>query len=44
VAKLVGDIGWQWSFSVTIAPALVLVGLAMLGLDNFKSGQKVEDI
>jgi MFS family permease len=44
VAHLVGMIGWQWSFTAVIAPALFVVGLAMLGLDNFKSGQAVQDI
>jgi MFS family permease len=44
VAHLVGLIGWQWSFTAVIAPALFVVGLAILGLDNFKSGQTVEDL
>jgi MFS family permease len=44
VAHLVGMIGWQWSFTAVVAPALFVVGLAMLGLDNFKSGRAVEDI
>ena len=37
-------IGWQWSFTAVVAPALFLVGIAMLGLDNFKSGQAIDDI
>ena len=32
------------SFTAVIAPALFVVGLAILGLDNFKSGQTVEDL
>jgi putative MFS transporter len=44
VAHLVGLIGWQWSFTALVAPALFVAGLAVVGLDNFKSGQAVQDI
>jgi MFS family permease len=44
VTHLVAAIGWQWAFSVSVAPALLLCGLAVFGLDNFKSGAKVADI
>jgi MFS family permease len=44
VARVVGAIGWQWAFSVVVAPTLLLCGVAMLGLTNIKSGQAVEDV
>ena len=44
VAHLVGVTGWQQAFSTVIPPALLLCGLAMLGLDNFASGRMVEDV
>lgn len=44
VARLVGVLGWQWAFSVAIAPTLVLCGLSVLGLENIRSGQTIEDI
>jgi MFS family permease len=44
VAHVVGAIGWQWAFSTVVAPLLLLCGLAVFGLDNFRSGRIVEDI
>ncbi len=44
VARLVDAAGWRMAFSVSIAPSLLLCGLATLGLANLKSGQTVEDV
>lgn len=43
VAALIGAFGWQVAFSIFVAPCLVLVGVAVFGLDDLASGQAIED-
>lgn len=43
VAYGVRSIGWQWAFSVTAAPCLVLCGILMLGLENKMSNTDLEE-
>ncbi|NBW88976.1 MAG: hypothetical protein EBR51_03540 [Gammaproteobacteria bacterium] len=42
VPQFVASIGWQWSFSVLIAPLLVVAAAAALMLPNLRSGQDVD--
>lgn len=44
VAQAVGAVGWQWAFTLAVAPSLVIGGLAILALPNIRSGLDVEDI
>lgn len=44
VAMAVGAVGWQWAFTLAVAPSLVVGGLAILALPNIRSGLDVEDI
>ena len=44
VGGLVGLIGWQWSFTVTVIPSLLLTGLSTLMQVNVRSGERLEDI
>lgn len=38
VAKVVGALGWQWGFTLAVAPALLLAGVLACALDNIPSG------
>ena len=44
VGALVGRIGWQWAFTVTVIPSLLLTGLSTLMQVNVRSGERLEDI
>ena len=44
VGALVGRIGWQWAFTVTVLPSLLLTGLSTLMQINVRSGERLEDI
>ncbi len=44
VAQLVGWVGGQWAFSAAIPVTRLLCGLAVLGLDNVRSGQAIADV
>ncbi len=44
VAALIESVGWQWAFTISVAPSLVLSGLAILLQDNAQSGQDVDAI
>jgi MFS family permease len=44
VARGVEAVGWEWTFSLTAAPCLVLSGLFMLGLQNRKSNTGLDEI
>lgn len=44
VGALVGLIGWQWAFTVTVLPSLLLTGLSTLMQVNVRSGERLEDI
>ena len=44
VGALVGIIGWQWAFTVTVLPSLLLTGLSTLMQINVRSGERLEDI
>ncbi len=43
VAELVGDRGWQFAFTITVVPSLILAGLFTLFLPNLRSGTSLED-
>ncbi len=44
VGALVGVIGWQWAFTVTVVPSLLLTGFSTLMQVNVRSGERLEDI
>lgn len=44
VGALVGIIGWQWAFTVTVIPSLLLTGFSTLMQINVRSGERLEDI
>ncbi len=44
VPLVVAAKGWQWTFTWTIAPLLVVSALAALVLPNIRSGSEVEDV
>jgi MFS family permease len=44
VARLVETLGWQWTFTVAVVPALVAVGILMLALRNLRSGLGVDEL
>ncbi len=44
VGALAGLIGWQWAFTVTVLPSLLLTGLSTLMQVNVRSGERLEDI
>lgn len=43
VPLAVGSIGWQWSFSLMIAPLLLVAALAALTLPRIVSGRDVDE-
>jgi MFS family permease len=43
VPLIVAALGWQWAFTVAIAPLLVVSALAALVLPNIRSGTDIED-
>ena len=44
VGALIGRIGWQWAFTVTVVPSLLLTGFSTLMQVNVRSGERLEDI
>ncbi len=44
VAKAIETFGWQWAFTAAVFPSLVIAGLAILGLENIRSGLDVDEI
>jgi len=44
VPLAVGSIGWQWSFSLMIAPLLLVAALAALTLPRIVSGRDVDEV
>ncbi len=44
VAKIVALVGWQWAFTIAVVPSLFICGLALLGLDNIRSGLDLDEI
>ena len=44
VAQLVGVLGWQWTFTVCVVPSLALSGLALLFLENTRSGLDLDQL
>jgi len=42
VAYSVSIGGWQWGFTLTVAPALLLAGIVIRALDNIPSGRALE--
>ena len=43
VAELVGARGWEFAFTITVVPSLILAGLFTLFLPNLRSGTSLED-
>jgi MFS family permease len=43
VPLIVGSVGWQWAFTIAIAPLLVLAAVAALVLPNLQSGIDIAD-
>ena len=43
VAELVEDRGWQYAFTITVVPSLILAGVFTLFLPNLRSGTSLED-
>lgn len=44
VAALIERIGWQWAFTISVVPSLVLSGLANLLQQNTRSGIDIDNI
>lgn len=44
VAYGIETIGWQWSFTLAVVPFMFIAALAILSLDNIKSGLDLEEI
>ncbi len=44
VARAIEALGWQWAFTAAVFPSLVAAGLAILGLENVRSGLDVDEI
>lgn len=44
VGALAVFIGWQWAFTVTVLPSLLLTGVSTLFQVNVRSGERLEDI
>ncbi len=44
VAWAIGVWGWQWAFTLAVAPSLFVCGLAVLGIENVKSGLGIDEI
>jgi MFS family permease len=44
VARAVQTWSWQWAFSIAVVPALIICGLAVLGIPNVASGKELDDI
>lgn len=44
VSQLVPLVGWQMAFTLTAAPSLLIATLAVLGLDNTKSGASLDAV
>lgn len=44
VARCVKLIGWQWAFTATSVPMLILAAIAILQIQNFRSGVSLEEM
>ena len=44
VAWAIGSVGWEWAFTLAVAPSLIIGGFAILALPNTRSGIDVDDI
>lgn len=44
VAWGIETIGWQWSFTIAVVPFMLIAALAILSLENIKSGLDLEEI
>ena len=44
VAQAIEKLGWQWAFTLAVFPSLVIGGLAIISLDNYRSGIDVDEI
>ncbi len=44
VAYGIETIGWQWSFTLAVVPSMLIAAMAILTLDNVKSGLDLEEI
>jgi MFS family permease len=44
VPLVVASIGWQWAFTLAIAPLLAVSAIAALVLPNIRSGTEIEDM
>lgn len=44
VSASIESIGWNWAFTIWIAPPLVLCGIAVLFLENLRSGQELDEL
>jgi MFS family permease len=44
VSASIENIGWTWAFTIWIAPPLILCGIAVLFLENLRSGQELDEL
>ena len=44
VAWAIKAIGWQWAFTLAVVPSMCVVALALLTLDNVRSGVDLDEI
>lgn len=44
VAWIIERLGWQWAFTLSSVPLLLLAGVAVLGIQNFESGIDIDAI
>jgi MFS family permease len=44
VPMIVTAVGWQWAFTVAIAPLLAVSAMAALMLPNIRSGTEIDDM
>ena len=44
VTMAIESIGWQWAFTLAVVPPMVIAALAILSLDNVRSGLELEEI
>ncbi len=44
VAWAADQVGWQWAFTYAAVPSLLICGIAILNVENFKSGVDLDEI
>jgi hypothetical protein len=44
VPLIVAAVGWQWAFTIAIAPLLAVSAMAALMLPNIRSGTEIDDM